>query len=120
MGWGLGIGARIYPGVQNEPFPPGIPCKSISEINDDENNQKVNLLFPLYEEGTVFDATWKAIEAQRGVGGHVRWPFPERELLRVGQGIALGLAAMHSKGYSHRDMKPHNVLMYVYLSVNLI
>ena len=55
-----------------------------------------------------------------GVGGHVRWPFPERELLRVGQGIALGLAAMHSKGYSHRDMKPHNVLMYVYLSVNLI
>ena len=101
---------------------------------------EVNLLFPLYRHGTVFDAMWACVEAKsrsgaqasinwgfdpsgggfvgRGPGGGGpggkgggMWPFPEGELLRVAAGCVKGLGAMHAKGLAHRDMKPHNVLL---------
>jgi serine/threonine-protein kinase len=36
-------------------------------------------------------------------------PLPEREVLRLGIQLALGLAAAHNEGVVHRDLKPGNV-----------
>ena len=36
-------------------------------------------------------------------------PLPEREVLRLGIQFAQGLAAAHSEGVVHRDLKPGNV-----------
>jgi formylglycine-generating enzyme required for sulfatase activity len=38
-------------------------------------------------------------------------PLPLRDILRVGQQIARGLAAAHAQGLIHRDIKPANVLL---------
>ncbi|MDP1798195.1 MAG: serine/threonine-protein kinase, partial [Planctomycetaceae bacterium] len=38
-------------------------------------------------------------------------PLAVEEILRLGQQIALGLAAAHAQGLIHRDIKPANILM---------
>ncbi len=38
-------------------------------------------------------------------------PLDTRDVLRIGQQIASGLAAAHAKGLIHRDIKPSNILL---------
>lgn len=70
------------------------------------------LLFPLYPVGTA----WEAIErASLGIDPSSRigppWPFPEGRAIRVTLCAAKALEYMHRKGLSHRDVKPHNILL---------
>ncbi|NWW27590.1 STK16 kinase, partial [Falcunculus frontatus] len=50
---------------------------------------------------------WREVEALREKGTFM----PEQRILLILRGICLGLQAIHSKGYAHRDLKPTNVLL---------
>ena len=71
-------------------------------------NTTVQFLFPFFGLGTC----WDCIE--RSSGDDRCWPFSERRALTVVRGVALALDFMHDRGqqgFSHRDVKPHNVLL---------
>lgn len=70
--------------------------------------KEVHMLFPLFPHGTAWDAVERAVP--RDMEGS-SWPFPEKRALQVVLGTARGLLCLHEKGYSHRDVKPHNVLL---------
>ena len=79
-----------------------------------------NYLFPLYN-GTCWDQieeymNYKNIsqdnDANDGRGWEtIPWPFPEKIALQIIHGVSSALAYIHQMGYSHRDMKPHNILL---------
>jgi serine/threonine kinase 16 len=61
------------------------------------------LLFPAYEDGTL------AAELDRLAAAGVR--LPTHTVLSILLQLCLGVQHMHSKGYVHRDIKPHNMLI---------
>lgn len=71
------------------------------------NPTQALLLFPWYPHGTVWDRVSDAASS----GFSHKWPFPEHLALRLVLGAARGLWAMHQMGYSHRDVKPHNMML---------
>jgi serine/threonine kinase 16 len=68
----------------------------------------VMMLFPLYQSGTL----WDKIEEAGGCEKEgCPWPISERYALDLCAGIASGLHVIHERGFSHRDVKPHNILL---------
>lgn len=65
------------------------------------------LLFPFYRRGTA----WDAITAASGPEGTGSWPFPEQTALKLFKDACDGISAIHAAGWSHRDMKPLNILI---------
>src|SRR5216683_7563569 len=47
-------------------------------------------------------------------------PIPGERLLRIGLGLARGLAAAHRRGVLHRDIKPANVILWEGTEVKLL
>lgn len=73
------------------------------------SHREVMLLFPLCPRGTTWDALLSAdvLSAE----STVPWPFNEQKILYIIGCIAKALQFMHDKGFSHRDVKPHNILL---------
>jgi serine/threonine protein kinase len=59
------------------------------------------LLFPICERGSIQDAV-EAIMDKTDTG--MPHPFPERDALRLFQGVCEGVKALHEKGWAHRGM----------------
>ena len=71
--------------------------------------REVMMLFPLCPRGT----TWDALVSADVVSPEstVPWPFNEKKVLYIISCIAKALQFMHEKGFAHRDVKPHNILL---------
>jgi len=66
----------------------------------------------IYRTGTVAGRPYLAYELVDGEPLHrVSRPMPWRRALRIGVGIARGLAAVHASGVLHRDIKPANIVL---------
>lgn len=59
---------------------------------------------PWFVMPLIVGPTLRSLVEQQG-------PLSEREIVRIGKQIASGLAAAHSQGLVHRDIKPDNVLV---------
>ena len=74
--------------------------------------QEINILLPLASHGSIFDLIEGALDAQKSNNNGKGWPFPEQEALRIFLKVCESVKVMHKKGYAHRDIKPHNILLF--------
>jgi TolB-like protein len=70
---------------------------NIETVHDFDSAEGVDFLVMELIPGTTLDAR---IAAER---------IPEREIARIGEQVAEGLAAAHAAGIVHRDVKPSNI-----------
>jgi len=66
--------------------------------------RQILLVFPLYPRGTAWDIMEKASNMSQ-------WPFSEQKATYIILKVADALQFMHDRGFSHRDVKPHNILL---------
>ena len=113
----------------SHPFVLSLVASEIREVKQSGGSghtvHEALLLFPLYANGSIVDVVTRWHSAAQaaasvlatnsrssvGVAQAQPWPFAEHEALRLFYAIAQGLQAMHTAGYAHRDMKPHNILL---------
>jgi serine/threonine kinase 16 len=81
--------------------------------NSNSNSlRQVLLLFPLYPRGTAWDEVERAgLNLEGNPSSLPPWPFPEEKAIHIIYCIASALDFLHEQGYSHRDVKPHNILL---------
>ncbi|WIA39605.1 hypothetical protein OEZ86_005687 [Tetradesmus obliquus] len=103
------------------------PCSSSSSLA-----YNVLLVFPAYEDGTLADELERLSAAGRQLSSHQvldifrqklaastpaskagnqRAQLSSHQVLGMVRQICAGAAHMHSRGYAHMDIKPHNVLI---------
>ncbi|GMH43610.1 hypothetical protein BSKO_11532 [Bryopsis sp. KO-2023] len=63
----------------------------------------VYMLFPWFREGTAVDVVSRLCNAHSRLS-----PFNVLDIFRQ---VCEGVAALHKTGYTHRDIKPHNILL---------
>ena len=80
-----------------------------SSSNPTDGSKTLHFLFPFCASGTVWDVMARSdvLSPQSSLP----WPFAEKHILYVIGCVAKALQHMHSHGYSHRDVKPHNILL---------
>ena len=87
------------------------------KVQNSRAAKDVLLLYPLCEGGSLFNVMERALDGSVGaaVNDTVRegaWPFPERVALTHFLAACAGLRRMHKLGLLHRDIKPHNILLF--------
>ena len=73
-----------------------------AEVRRSEEVVDVLLLFPYYGEGSLYE-----LVTERKAG----WPWSEDQCLLFFLACCEAVNAVHSTGYAHRDIKPHNILL---------
>jgi serine/threonine kinase 16 len=78
----------------------------------------VFMLFPLFPDGTAWDVCERYFYPQGdGARGEPpspppgAYPLTEHVAFGIILGAAKALVFMHERGFAHRDMKPHNILL---------
>ena len=74
-----------------------------------ESVRTFRFLFPYFPLGTTWDSLVRA--EVLNPESNIPWPFTEKQIIYIISCIGKALQFIHDKGYSHRDVKPHNILL---------